>query len=79
MRRATINAIIITGVQTIYRRKVYSKGFRFHKKYLQNNAVHENASTIKISGKHIFFVKTGYFTSLGVPILINCSTLSTLE
>ena len=53
--------------------KCIKRGFQFHKKYLQNNAVQEKSGKNKIPEKHIFFDKTGYRTTLGVPILINYS------
>ena len=60
--------------------KCIKRGFQFHKKYLQNNAVQEKSGKNKIPEKHIFFDKTGYRTTLGVPILINYSIFfSTLE
>ena len=52
--------------------KCIKRGFQFHKKYLQNNAVQEKSGK-KNPEKHIFFDKTGYRTTLGVPILINYS------
>ena len=63
----------ITYTNYILAKSVLKGAFNSIKKYLQNNAVQEKSGKNKIPEKHLFFDKTGYRTTLGVPILINYS------